>query len=59
MIELTLEDCKAVSGGSGYLVSTGKTGDATTSTDRSGYISSTGRSGYISSTGRSDDTGTA
>jgi hypothetical protein len=48
MIELTPKQCKAVSGGSGYLIASGRTGQAgsgggtdtttTSSTDRSGYI---------------------
>jgi hypothetical protein len=43
MIELTAKQCKQVTGGSGYLISTGRTGETTTTsssstTDRSGYI---------------------
>ena len=59
MVELTKDQCKQVTGGSGLINAGGRSEDTTTtsSTDRSGYISaggrtdttttSTDRSGYI------------
>jgi hypothetical protein len=44
MTVLTKEQCKQVSGGSGYISSSGRTETTTSS-------SSTGRSGYISASG--------
>jgi hypothetical protein len=45
MFELTPAQCKAVSGGSGYLIASGRGGEETTSssTERSGYLIASGR----------------
>jgi hypothetical protein len=57
IIPLTLEQCEQVSGGSGYITSTGKsgyissTGKEDTDTSTSDTSSTTSRGGYISSTG--------
>jgi hypothetical protein len=50
MIQLTRKQCALVSGGSGYINSSGRSGTETTTTS-SGLLNGGGRSGYISSSG--------
>lgn len=42
MKELSPAECKLVSGGSGYLIASGRTTNTTTANERSGYLIASG-----------------